>query len=162
MHIQSVENILARKDEEIEKLKETQRLFVTNYNKDSKNQFYNHQYASSQEINDNINQSTDPGNPIHDKPNHEYGDNQPNPVFASIDFKKNEENEKELKKLIAGNFNSNKNVDNNTNTLNNSNFANIDNLAYNFNSAEFNSFTNLSTKNSIKIPGRIFSNKKKI
>lgn len=148
MHIQSIESILSRKEEELEKLKETQRLFMNNYSKEQ-SQIYDY--------NNNLNyQNQDNYNNIQISPNsnenpNEFDENHNKTLFANSDFKKNEENEKELKKLITG-----------------SGFAKTGNtfgemsdaMNYNFNSEDFKS--TISTKNSIKVPGRIFSSKKKI
>jgi len=147
MHIQSMESILNRKEEEIEKLKGQQRLFMSNYSKEQQLQ-NNKMYYDK---NDNYYQNEDDDN-INNKDNNfdKYNEIDNKSSLENTNFKKNDDNERELKKLITGSGLSK--FGNSSNDLNDNN--------YNFNSEDYKS--SASTKNSIKVPGRIFSSKKKI
>jgi hypothetical protein len=146
MHIQSMESILYRKDEEIEKLKDTQRLFMNNYSKEQ-SQTYDYNNNSNYQNPEYDNQNL----PLSNEVPNDFNENDSKTLFGNSDFKKNQENEKELKKLITG-----------TGFVKTGNtFDQIgEAMNYNFNSEDFKS--TMSTKNSIKVPGRIFSSKKKI
>ena len=122
---------------------------MNNYNKeqiqnnDYSNNYINEENFEKQNMNSNFQYNNE-------KHNEDFKDNDKS-MFANTDFKKNDESEKELKKLITG-----RGFNKMGETINN-----IDeNMNYNFNSDDFKSVD--TTKNSIKVPGRIFSSKKKI
>ncbi len=135
MHIQSMESILNRKEEEIEKLKGQQRLFMSNYSKEQQLQ-NNKMYYDK---NDNYYQNEDDDN-INNKDNNfdKYNEIDNKSSLENTNFKKNDDNERELKKLITGSGLSK--FGNSSNDLNDNN--------YNFNSEDYKS--SASTKNSIK------------
>jgi len=151
MHIQSMESLLSRKEEEIEKLKETQRLFMSNMNNYSKEQSQTYDYNTNFNYTNQDYKNDQNFANSNEFPN-EYDENHNKTLFTNTEFKKNEENEKELKKLITGSGLVNK--------TGNTTLEMSETMNYNFNSEDFKS--TLSTKNSIKVPGRIFSLKKKI
>lgn len=146
MHIQSMESILNRKEEEIEKLKDTQKLFMNNHLKDQSQNYeniYNNNFQNLDYNNQNIQ--------VYNGNSNEFNENQNKSLFANNDFKKIDENEKELKRLITGTGFVKTGI-----SLNEIG----DSINYNFNSDDFKS--TMSTKNNTKVPGRIFSSKKKI
>jgi len=144
MHIQSIESLLSRKDEEIEKLNSTQRLFMNSYSHDlNQKNIYNNNNSDNNTIQ---NEEITNYKTLYYSNENLYENNSKS-YFANTDFKKNEENERELKKLI--NSNQIKKTGNPFVEMN-------DSMNYNFNSSDFK-----STNNSIKVPGRIFSSKKK-
>lgn len=147
MHIQSIESLLNRKEDEIEKLKETKRLFLNNQIKDQN--FNNDNYTNEQ--NEMVYQQE-----IHNnEENKDFNNNDFKHIgspFSNTDFQKIEENERELKRLITGTgINKSSKESNEMNEKINLNFN------YNSNNDDFK-----SSQGTIKVPGRIFSSKKKI
>lgn len=146
MHIQSIESLLNRKEDEIEKLKESKRLFLNNHLKDQKINIDNYNNEQNEIVYEHEIQNYEG--------NKDFNSNQMKDIgspFSNSDFQKNEENEQELKKLITGTG-----INKFSKDLNENNEK--INLNFNYNSND--DFIN--SKGSIKIPGRIFSSKKKI
>ena len=134
-----MENILNRKDDEIERIKESQRLIMNNFNRENNN--LNNNYTTNPENNyEKENYNNENYNVNSDEYRNKAG-------FITNDFRKNEDNENELKKLITGykSPNYNKSIDN-------------DQIGNNYND----NYSLNNSKNSIKVPGKIFSLKKKI
>lgn len=154
-NISSLENILYRKDEEIQRLKDSHRLFTGNTgNLDHKNYGYENNINSLYDSNQKDFQ-TNKENSLNSSNN-----------FPKGDFNRDEENENELKNLVRGNYRNDSRREsfsgnlNWNNTKDNTNtdsmiYGNIENKNLNYNKIN-------STNTSMKIPGRIVSLKKKI
>lgn len=138
--ISSLESMLIRKDQEISRLKESHRLFT---GKD-----YNNYLEKERENSHNF-----IGLDYNENKEEEYISAR---NFPQENFNKDEENENELKNLVKGNnkendFNAKSSILNYAiSRENTNNSANV-----------FEAFNNDNSKGSMKIPGRIFSNKKK-
>ena len=142
--ISSLESMLYRKDEEIQRLKESHRLFTGNVG----NKEYNN-YGAENTFNTNYNSESIQKDFVDNGENSLRSTNN----FPKENFNKDVDNENELKNLITGNHIGKPSTSRNFSKDN----TNFESNAGNFDSRPFN-----NSNTSMKIPGRIVSFKKKL